>query len=83
MGLFGQQFFQGSQFGVAGNAETAFVGTGGNDLNNFNFAVSQAVGRIQLANFLIKRQSFRRIGQNADQVRNKAGCFSIRLQRVV
>ena len=74
-GLFGKQFFQGCQFSVAGNAEAAFIGTRGNDLNDFDFAGSQAVGTIHFADFLIKRQSLRRIGQNADQVRNKAVVF--------
>ena len=36
-GLFGQEFFQGCQFGVACHAETAFVGAGGDDLDDFDY----------------------------------------------
>ena len=70
--LLGQQFFQSCQLGVAGHAEAAFVGARGDNLHHFHFAGGQAVGAVELADFLVKRQRFGRIGQHADQVGDKA-----------
>lgn len=71
-GLFGQEFFQGSQLGMPCHAETALVGTGGYDLDDFDFACGQTVGGVELAYLLVKRQSFGGIGQHADEVGDKA-----------
>lgn len=57
-GLFGKEFFQGCEFGVPCHAEAALVGAGGNNLDYFDFAGGQAVGGVELADFLVKRQGF-------------------------
>ena len=51
------------------------IGSGGDDLNNFDFTRSQAVGGVQFADFLIKRQRFGRVGQYADEVGDEAVVF--------
>ena len=70
-----RSFFQGCQFGVACHAETAFVSAGGDDLDDFDFTGSQAVGGVQFADFLIERQRFGRVCQYADEVGDKAVVF--------
>lgn len=57
-GLLGQEFFQGCEFGVPCHAEAALVGACGNDPDHFDFAGGQAVGGVELADFLVKRQGF-------------------------
>ncbi len=74
-GLLGQEFFQGCEFGVPCHAEAALVGACGNDPDDFDFAGGQAVGGVELADFLVKRQGFGGVCQYADEVGDKAVVF--------